>query len=181
MVSRLWRQRTGAAVLAFVTACATAPQDPGGPLDGPLPPGTYELEGSISYPADSDRYAHEAHATFTTRLYVSVDGTTELYSGEDKCVDPRTLPGYRPRREWEGGNPGHHFSCGNSSWTLWANHEGTLLGRMSATVDVSVRSGKKCVMWNFDSGRQICEKYGYEVSSGRRTVTSTVAVKKVGG
>jgi hypothetical protein len=181
MDTRFLRGLGGAVVALLAAACATTRPDAGGPLDGPLPPGTYELTGDVTYHADSDRFIHDAHASFGTRLHVGFDGTTELYSGQYKCVDPRTVPGYRAQREWPGGNPGHHFSCGNSSWTLWANHDGKLLGQMSATVEVSVRSGKKCIMWTFDAGRQVCQKFGYEVSSRRGTVTSPVAVKKVGG
>jgi hypothetical protein len=181
MDSPSWRYLAGAAALVITAACATAPQDPGGPLDGPLPPGTYELSSDVSYRADSDRFKHEAHASFNARLYVSVDGTTELYSGQYKCADPRTLPGYRPQREWKGGNPGHHFACGDSRWTLWADHEGRVLGRMSAIVEESVQGGMECLLWNYDSGRAVCEKYGPTVSSARHTVTSPVSVKKVEG
>ncbi|MCG6954528.1 MAG: hypothetical protein LJF04_00930 [Gemmatimonadetes bacterium] len=181
MNTRLWRYLTGAAAITILAACATVRQDPGGPLDGPLPPGTYELEGNVTYRADSNLRAHEAHSSFRTRLYVSVDGTTELYSGQYECADPRTLPGYRPRREWEGGNPGHHFSCGDSDWTLWANHDGKLFGRMSTTVTESVATGRKCIMWEYGSGRPVCHEYGYEVSSRRTTVTSDATVKRVGG
>jgi len=181
MDARELRCFVGAAILTGLAACATTRGDPGGPLDGPLPPGTYELASDVTYRADSDQMKHEAHASFRARLYVSIDGTTELYSGQDKCVDPRTLPAYRPRREWQGGNPGHHFSCGNSNWTLWANHQGELLGRLSTTVTEMLQSRMKCLTWNFDSGHQVCEEYGVEVHPQSRTVTSTVAVTKVGG
>lgn len=168
------------AALLATTACATVRPEPGGPLDGPLPPGTYELTAHVTYRADSEQNLHDAYASFTVRLFASIDGSLEMYSGSNRCVDPLSLPGVRARRPWQGGNPGHHFSCGNSGWTVWADHEGKVMARASTTVTEMVQSKMKCLTWQYGNGHQTCIEYGVEVNPRTTTVRAAAEVKKVG-
>lgn len=176
---RFFRRSRSALILLASTGCATVSSPPAGvSLATPLPPGTYALTAQASYRNDDDQARHMAYATFAARLYVNPDGTTELYDGNQKCTDIVDLPDRRNtgrRRRPRG----HYFSCGGQSWSLWTR-EGKVEGRMSAPVTEMVQSRMKCLEWSYGSGRQVCERYGVEVSPRASAVSSTVTVRRVG-
>lgn len=166
-------------MLLVMSSCATVPASEVGPAnDAPLPAGTYELTAHGSYRTDDEHSRHTSFASYATRLYVSIDGTTELYDGNQKCTDYADLSQKKKTGRRQPG-PGHHFLCGGQTWSLWT-HEGRVVGRMSAPVTEMVQSRMKCIEYSYASGRQVCERYGVEVRPHATRVSGSVAVRKVG-
>ena len=184
MDSHLWRYLTGAATLTMLAACATVPSEGSGePTDRPLRPGTYQLTAQVTYHTDSNVRTVMTHRMYTTHLYVQGDGTMELYEDDQRCTAYADLPDdLKDRRRQPG--PGHHFFCGDrtwySDWHVWATDEG-LAGTMSAKVEQTVRAGLKCVIWNYSSGRGVCEKQEYDTRTGATIVEARLSIQRSGG
>lgn len=166
-----------------VAACASVPSGgSGGPTDQPLPPGTYQLTSYVTYHADSNVTTVQAHHTYTTRLYVQGDGTIQLYEDNRRCTPYAELPDDLKAGRRQPG-PGYHFLCGDrtwySDWNVWANGD-NLSGKMSARLSETVQAGQKCQVWNYSSGRPVCEKYANETRTVTTTVKAPVSIRKVG-
>jgi hypothetical protein len=111
-------------VLPLLAACAGSPVPPGAPLT--WPPGSYFLEGTVSYTGDlgSER------ETYSADLYVEVDGRTLRLDSHvgGVCQDP-TLP----QLERDRSRGVRTFRCGDVTFELRPGRE-TVTGDLSAVV-----------------------------------------------